>query len=180
MFIIIWNFWVIPLFFYSLTHHKCGLSSRIIYAGLKHGIGFNASSMMSFEFISQIPVLFRAKNLGDRDHKHTVTHTHTHLEYQSKWKKMKNQDFSRKIPHSKHIEIHKRSSFHFTVHQTRSLCLAGKPEIIIVLMKCRIVEKFFQRADTSSGCTTRNSWVCDRRNSNWEKSGSLKRTRFSL
>lgn len=112
----------------------------------------------------------------------TQSHTLTHiLNTEVSERRWKNRIFQEKIPHSKHIEIQKRASFHFTVHHTSSLCLAGKPEIIIVLMKCRIVEKFFfQRAGTSSECTTRNSWVCDRRNSNWEKSGSLKRTRFSL
>lgn len=156
MFIIIWNFWVIPLFFCSLTHHKCGLCSRIIYAGLKHGIGFNASSMMSLEFISQICIFPSTKIRGDGDHKHTVTNTHTHIEHHSEWKKRekKKRIYQGKIPYSKHIETKKMTSFHFPVPHTSLQCLTGKTEIIITLMKCRTVEKFFQRAGTSSECMT--------------------------
>lgn len=91
MFIIIWNFWVILLFFYSLTHHKCGLCSRIIYAGLKRGISFNASLRISLEFISQICILLSTKSPGDEGQNHTVTHTHMHIKYQSEWKKRKKQ-----------------------------------------------------------------------------------------
>lgn len=36
------------------------------------------------------------------------------------------------------------------MHHTSSLCLAGKPEIIIVLMKCRIVEKFFSKGQAQA------------------------------
>lgn len=98
---------------------------------------------MSLEFISQICILLSTKSPGDGDHKHTVTHTHTHIEYKvSERRKGKNKTYQGKVPHSKLIEIRK-TSFHFYVPHTSLLCLTEKPEIIIVLMKCRAVEKFF-------------------------------------
>lgn len=98
---------------------------------------------MSLEFISQICILLSTKSPGDGDHKHTVTHTHMHIEYKvSERRKGKNKTYQGKVPHSKLIEIRK-TSFHFYVPHTSLLCLTEKPEIIIVLMKCRAVEKFF-------------------------------------
>lgn len=153
MFIIIWNFWVILLFFYSLTHHKCGLCSRIIYAGLKRGISFNASLRISLEFISQICILLSTKSPGDEGQNHTVTHTHMHIKFQNEWKKRKKQG-TIKEKYLIQPYLNQEEDFHFSVPHTTSLCLMVKPEIIIVLMKCRTIEKLFQRAGTSSECMT--------------------------